>query len=507
MIIMSHPIRAAVRTLAFVTVCVLLVADSRAQGDTYRQLRHGVEAILQQEDFGSAFWGIEILDLEDDEVLYARNPTRALVPASTTKLATTAAALEWLGPKARLVTTLFADGPIEDGTLHGDLIVRGGGDPTIAEDLDEYGYAGLLAQWVDSVSAAGIRRIGGDVIGDDDVFDDVAYGPGWQWDDFPFYYSVEISGLSYNENVVDFAVAGSAEGSAGTVTWEPETEYVSFINASVTVDRRGRIEEAYVRPPGSNDFVIASRVPEGRVEREALAVHNPTRFFVHVLRERLESAGIVVDGGAVDVDDLARKPDYASTSMRVLARHQSPPVAEIAALVNKPSHNLAAESLLKTLGRIPEDEDDDPLPGSWERGAAVVRQTLGRAGVDTLRVRLVDGSGLSRLNLITPRAIGQLLAYMWSHPDPEIRDAFVRSLAVGGADGTLEGRFASGAAAGRVLGRTGTMTSVSALAAYVTRRGREPLVVVLIANNHLVPSRRVRQAQDDIVNLLARLSL
>jgi D-alanyl-D-alanine carboxypeptidase/D-alanyl-D-alanine-endopeptidase (penicillin-binding protein 4) len=291
------------------------------------------------------------------------------------------------------------------------------------------------------------------------------------------------------------------------VSWEPATTYIEVRNETITISHDSSIAESYVRDPDDNVFVLGSRVPEGRIDREALAVWNPTLYFAHVLRETLEAAGIPVRGAAVDVDDRARRPDYADDRIRRLALHRSPPISDIAALVNKPSHNLAAESLLKTLGRLPETKGAASLPGSWERGAQIVARTLARAGIDTNDVRLLDGSGLSRLNLITPHAFAQLLGYMWNHPDEAVRDAFVASLAAGGGEGTLSSRFSSGATAGRVRARTGTMTSVSALAGYLMRGSRPPIAFVVVCNNYTVPTRRVRAAQDDIVNLLARLSL
>lgn len=494
-------------TLAVATLSSLNSSAARAQDVPINLLRRGIDAIVEQEAFGNAIWGIEIRDAASGKVLYARNAHKSMLPASNTKLATTAAALEQLGPDFRLETTLFAEGEVADSTLRGRLIVRGGGDPTIAEGLRDYGYVGLFAEWADSLRAAGIAHVEGVIVGDDDAFDDVPYGPGWQWDDLPYYYAPQISALSYNENVARFSLLGQSPGRPAVVDWEPRTGYVTARNQTVSVHSSGRIEEEYVRDERHQTFILRSRVPEGQVEREALSVWNPTLFFVHVLREELERARIDVAGPVLDVDDLAMPPRYDLEHVRPIARHHSPPISRLVELVNRPSHNLAAESLHKTLGRIPASASEGWRVGTWSGGRARVAETLARAGVDTTTVDLRDGSGLSRMNVVTPKALAQLLTYMWNHDNPQVRDAFVASLAIGGAPGTLSARFTSGAPAQRVHARTGTMSFVSALSGYLTRPSDPPLVFVILCNNFTVPSRVVRAAQDDIVNLLARLTL
>ena len=502
---MQVPARSLLSVLAFWVSVAVMPPNSAAQDLSPERLQSAIDALLTRAPLENAIWGIEVRDLLSGEVLYARNPTTSLIPASTTKLATTAAAIERLGPDFRLETGLYVDGEIVNGTLMGDLVIRGAGDPTIAEDLERYGARGVLRAWVDSVRAVGVRRIRGEIVGDDDVFDDVAYGPGWQWDDLRFYYAPEVSGLSYNENVVHFTLRGTRLGAPTDVTWEPNTDYVRVRNQTLTTARGAGVQEEYDRTAEDNWFELRSRVPIGSVERERLTVHNPTLYFAYVFRETLRDAGIEVEGLPRDIDQREVKPRYEG--LQRIARHESPPIAELAALVNKPSHNLAAESLLKTLGRGDLHTQGSTTAGTWERGSRVVREMLGRAGVDTAHVRLVDGSGLSRMNVVTAQALGALLRYMWFHPDETVRSAYVASLSVGGEDGTLSGRFASGPARGRVHARTGTMTSVSALAGYLTRDHQPPITFVLICNNHLVPSRHVRTVQDEVVNLLARLSL
>ena len=451
------------------------------------------------------------MDLGTGETLYARNAQKNFVPASVQKLLTTAAALDALGPGFRYTTTLWADGPVREGTLDGHLVVQGTGDPTIGDRLFEEDYptegdpAALFRAWADSLRAAGITAVTEHVIGDDDVFDDTELGNGWAWDDVPGVYAAELSGLSFNEGRVTVTARGTQPGRPAELSWEPlGTDYVYFINQTTTVPRRTRADREIRRERGGNTFWIESEVPAGRELRHTLSVHNPTRYFVHVLRGVLRAEGIAVDGDPVDVDDWRAKPDYAR--LRRIATHTSPTLAEIAALTNKESQNLYAEHLLKTLGalRCPPDRDDDVACGSAAAGLLSARPLFERAGMDVENLRARDGSGMSPYNMVAPEDVTALLRTMWVHPDPAVTDAFVASLAVAGEDGTVRGRMRGGRTRGNVYVKTGTVTGAKNLAGYVTTAGGSTLAFALLCNNFGTSTRNVVRAQDEIAELLAR---
>jgi D-alanyl-D-alanine carboxypeptidase/D-alanyl-D-alanine-endopeptidase (penicillin-binding protein 4) len=172
-------------------------------------------------------------------------------------------------------------------------------------------------------------------------------------------------------------------------------------------------------------------------------------------------------------------------------------------VLNKRSQNLYAEQVLRTLAAERPIDDDDLLPGSSEMGVQAAMAAFVAAGIDTTRLQLVDGSGLSRQNLVTPTMTAALLHYMWRHPDDATRDAFIDSLPVGGRDGTLQYRFRNGSARGKVRAKTGTLGNVSALAGYVPSATDRPLAFVLMCNNYTARGRAVRGAQDRVVGLLA----
>lgn len=497
--------------------CILLYAPLALQAQpapaSLEGLRERIEAVLDSAAFQNAFWGVEIVDLESGETLYARNARKSFIPASNTKLYTTAAALDQLGPDYRYRTGLYTDGEVDaGGVLEGNLIVRGSGDPVIGGRFNGGDLTQTFRAWADSLRAAGITRINGDVVGDDDVFDDAPLGYGWSWDDEPYWYAAEISGLSFNDNNVDFAIEGQDVGAPAQVQWEPfRTDYVQVINATRTIPAGASLDEGYTRERGTNTIRLSSLVPAGRTDTESLAVTNPTRFFAHVFREALLRAGLPVAGRPVDVDEMPIKPDYEGGGLRRIAVHTSPPLREIARVANTRSQNFYAEALIKTLGAerpLPPEqfgaEEEEIEPGSAEMGIGAAMETFVRAGIDTSRIQLVDGSGLSRMNLVTPHMTVALLAYMWAHPEPDVRQAFSASLPVGGYDGTLRFRYATGAARGNIRAKTGTVSNASALSGYVTSAAGTPLAFAMMANHYTVDADRIRAVQDIIVELLAR---
>lgn len=468
-----------------------------------------IDAVLQRDAYVGASWGIAVTDVNTGEVLYTHNAEKNFVPASNAKLLTSAAALEHLGPDYRYRTRVYVDGPVRDGTLEGNLIVRGSGDPTLGSSEGDAPPTAVFRAWADSLRARGIRHIAGDVVGDDDFIDDTPLGYGWSWDDAPYGYAAEIGGLVFHDNTVELRIEGRQPGMPGRLEWMPgNTEYVSVQNRTRTVRGLRRVDESYQRQRGTNEILAATQLPPGATEREAITVTNPTLFFTHVLRDVLLDKGISVQGRPVDVDAIPIKPSYTAEAMQRVATHVSPPLRRIAAQLNAESLNLYAEQVLRTLGTAPlPNAPPDLASGTSARGAFAVRSTLARAGVDTSHVTIADGSGLSRYNLVSADALVRLLQYMWAHPDTTMRDAFYESLPVGGKNGTLSYRFRGrDAANGNVRAKTGTLTGISALSGFVTSARGTPLAFAIVCNHHTTSGRTARTGQDVIVNALARLA-
>lgn len=474
------------------------------------RLGEAIADTIGTDTFTGALWGVKVVNLRSGTVLYSKNADHNFVPASNVKLLTTAAALEQLGPDYRYRTNVYVDGPIEDGTLKGNLIVRGTGDPTIGGHEQRENPTQVFRQWAASLRERGITHIAGNVIGDDTRLDETPLGHGWSWSDISYAYAAEIGGLVFNENTVDLRVEGRNVGEPARITWDPfRTNYVDVVNRSRTVPFREEEDEEYQRIMGTNTIHVKTQVHPNGVETESITVSNPTLYFTHVLRDVLLQEGISVDGRAADLDEIALKIEYDEEPLRRVASYTSPPLSEIVQTLNHESQNLYAEQLLRTLAvEAPPETEEDLPPGSSELGVKAVRQTLARAEVDTSRIQLVDGSGLSRQNLVQPEAVIRVLEHMWLHRNPDVSAAFYDSLPRGGEDGTLQYRFRGRSPArANVQAKTGTLSNTSSLSGYVTSDSGAPIAFSVFCNHHLAEGDQVRSAQDVIVNTIARLPL
>jgi len=497
------------------TVVLGLAATAKAQPapgvkSAQSAIRNAVIDTIEAAPYSGAFWGVEVTNLRTGRRLFQHNPTHLFTPASNTKLLTAAAALTRLGPSYRYETGLYVDGPVRDGVLQGNLVVRGSGDPTLGGYEQRASPTSVFRDWADSLKAAGISRIEGDIIGDDDPFSDVPLGDGWSWNDVPYSYAAEVNGLVFNTNAIDLEVRGRRPGAPARITWSPfETDFVRIVNRTRTVPRDSSSEEEYDRPFDTNTFTVRSRLHPRETQTETLTITEPTQYFTHVLRTVLLREGISVDGRGVDVDEMSIKPQYEADSVRQVGTYRSPPLHRIVRTMNRESQNLYAEQLLRTLAVVnrPDTTSDDLTEGSAALGTLAVKAELAATGVDTSRVQLADGSGLSRKNYVSPRALTRLLEHMWVDAPPELSSAFYDALPVGGQNGTLEYRFGGALAEGNVRAKTGTLTGASALSGYVTTAGGTPLSFVIFCNHHMAEADEVRAAQDAIVNALAGLPL
>jgi D-alanyl-D-alanine carboxypeptidase/D-alanyl-D-alanine-endopeptidase (penicillin-binding protein 4) len=470
-------------------------------------IEQSFEKLLSAEDLSDAFWGIRVVNLETGAALFSQHQEKNFVPASNLKLFTSAAALDLLGPNFRYETSLYARGTIRGDTLIGDLIVKGSGDPSIGGRFTGGDRTRTFRQWADSLRAHGIHRITGHIIGDDRIFDQETLGTGWSWDDLTYYYAAPVSGLSYNENCIDVFIRSQQIGQRATVSWRPyNTDYVSIQNNTVTIPREASLDEGYHRRMDSNQIRLYSRVPAGRIDTESLTIHNATRYFTHVFRETLHRSGLQVDGRALDIDDTSDSLTYADDrNLRRLATYRSPPLHELVQVLNKKSQNLYADHLFKTLGvhaRLPSNAGDR---GTFAAGEGAVKMFLADVGIDTARVQLADGSGLSRQNLVTPLATTRLLSALWHHPVRQTTKAFTESLPLGGVDGTLEFRFVQSPARGNVRAKTGYLSNVRSLSGFVTTRDGTPLAFSIFCNNYTVDTDRVDHVQNTMVSRLTDL--
>jgi len=428
-----------------------------------------------------ALVSVRIESLTTGEVLYTRNSERHVVPASNMKVVTLAVAAERLGWDFRYETRLEAAGRVSDGVLKGDLVIVGSGDPSIGSD--DAGAAPVFAGWIRALREAGIQRVHGRIVGDDDAFDDEGWGGGWAWDYLTAGYAAPSGGLSYNENVaVIRARPGAAVGAPSEVLITPPGHGFVVDNRASTGTAGIRATFSASRAFGSPTVETRGELPLGASETaRTTPVLNPTLFFARSLEAALVETGLAVRDGAWDIDEL--NAPIADGERRTIARHISPPLSTLAGHLMKASQNFYAEALLKTIGRAASGT------GSADSGRRAVRNTLESWGLPSDAVVVYDGSGLSRYNYVTADAIVAILRRMWESETH--RGPFVATLPVAGHDGTLESRMRDGPLARRVQAKTGTIANVRSLSGYLDTDSGEKIVFSVIANHFTASSAQV----------------
>ena len=446
-----------------------------------QQLRADLSAIFETPQFERSFWSVLVGPAASGDDVYSLNAGKLMMPGSAMKLVTVAAAAELLGWDHQFETRVVSVAPVDAGILRGDLVVVGGGDPTISERSDTPGTLGILAR---QVREAGITRIEGGVIGHDDLFDDNGFGDGWTLDNLPYGYAAAVSALEYNEGSVDLVIrAGAAAGDPVVIQVRPDGGGLHIDNRLVTVAESGTGRLTLTRLPGSSRVVVQGQIPaKAPPFVRTASVDNPTAFFVSAFRAALIAEGIQVNGDAVDIDDFLAKPDL--TDVRAVVSHKSPRLREIASVMMKVSQNQYAEMLLRAIG--------------GRDKAANVLKSWGLAGDSYV---MADGSGLSRYNYVTSDVLVRVLWQM--RADPKHAAAFTETLPVAGRDGTLSKRLAGTPAEGRVRAKTGTVDNVRAIAGYVDTASGETLAFSIIANNFTVPASAIDAAADQALVRLA----
>ncbi|HEX2189881.1 MAG TPA: D-alanyl-D-alanine carboxypeptidase/D-alanyl-D-alanine-endopeptidase [Longimicrobiaceae bacterium] len=458
------------------------------------RLAVALDSVFADTAFRRATWGVLVRSPRTGATLYRRNAERMLVPASNMKVVTGAAALEALGPNWRFRTTVAAGGPVEGGTLRGDLVVRGSGDPTVGARFGGGDARAVFRAWADSLRARGITRVAGRVVGNDDALDDVPLGRGWAWDDLDAGYSAEVGALQLNEGVVGVRVTpGPRAGDTARVALSPPTAYVPVDVRVVTTPAGTPPNVQAARAPAGPGIVVSGVVPlDTTAVSEEVAVRDNTLYFATVLRETLRERGIEVEGPAVDADSLPMA-ERGVGAVPIFV-HASPPMREVLPAFMKPSQNQYGELLLKTLGRELRGE------GSARAGSAAVDSLVRTWGLDPGALAQADGSGLSRYNLVAPELLAGILEHMLRSPYGAV---WRESLPLAGADGTLAGRLRGTPLEGRVQAKTGTLTGVRALSGYVPGPDGEPLVFSILLNHH---TRSAREADRVIDAALLRIS-
>ncbi len=470
-----------------------------------QSLERKIETLLERPAAQRATWAYRAVRLAGGAVLCERNARVPMTPASNTKLVTTALALLRLGPDYRFVTrVLAAQAPDADGRLRGDLRLVGGGDPTLSgravpysKDAKEGDPLGPLGELAGQVAARGVKVIDGDVVGDATRWPWSPYPAGWAVGDMTWEYGAPVSALTVNDNAVRLSVRpGQTEGAPAMVAFHPPVEPFTVHNTLRTragVERRVEV----ARAPGSRVLEIRGMAPPGGgAAVQWLAVPEPAQFAAEVFALLLRQRGIAIRGFA---RGLTRAPgmEWSEPQGVELARRESPPLSELARIVNKVSQNLHAEMLLRETAHVLRGE------GTAQAGVEEMRALLKEAGADEAEFDLEDGSGLSRRGLLSPHTLVALLQHLEAKGRGE---QFRLLLPVAGNDGTLSARFRGMEEAAAIRAKTGSLSHVAALSGYAGNDPARRVAFSIIVNGYTAPAAEVRSLMDTIVIEILRES-
>jgi D-alanyl-D-alanine carboxypeptidase/D-alanyl-D-alanine-endopeptidase (penicillin-binding protein 4) len=397
--------------------------------------------------------GISIVSVPDGAVVYASREKIPHIPASNQKLLVSAAALVRLGPEFRFTTRL--------ARRSNDLVIIGGGDPALGDPVfaEAAGepITAVFHRWAETLREAGVDVIRGDLIVDDQAFDNEWVHPHWNPADLLHWYAAPIGGLNFNDNCIDVTVIpGKKTGDITSVRVVPGNTLVEVVNKSRTA---GKGTPTITRQGNSHTYVITGRCAKTS-NLQSVPVVDPPLFFAGALRTSLAAKGIRVEG-MIRRERVRQDEDRLPAGVTLLATHGSR-LADVVTRMNKKSQNLFAECLLKTLGRYDEETTVPRRIGAWSDGRSTVERFMNRINREAEGLVVDDGSGLSRDNRVSPEQITRLLVYMYNQP---VRDVYVQSLAVSGIDGTLRKRMKD--IKGTVFAKTGYISGVRSLSGYV----------------------------------------
>jgi D-alanyl-D-alanine carboxypeptidase/D-alanyl-D-alanine-endopeptidase (penicillin-binding protein 4) len=448
---------------------------------TLAELQAKISEILAKPELSPAMVGIKVVSLDTGRVLFEDHADKLLRPASNMKLYTVATALDRLSPDYRFSTSVYASSkPDAAGVVHGDLTIYGRGDPSIAARFNNGDYFKGIDDLASRIVAAGVKRVEGDIIGDESYFVGPKLGSGWNWEDLTWYYGAEVTPLTANDNALDlFVKPGAAVGQPAVITTGPPDPLLKIVNNVTTSAKGVRREISIQRGLGENTITISGTIPlEDRGYTGGIGISHPALLFVYMLRSSLAQKRVVITG-------TSRTRDAADQYQNEIATLQSPPFSVIAAQTLKPSQNLYTELILRTLGKVtppPPTTIPSTLPQSSEElGLEAVKSFLKTVGIRPESLVLDDGSGLSRNDMITADASVQLLTFMSKH---RYANVFRDALPIAGVDGTLRNRFKATPAENNLRAKTGSLSSAASLGGYMTTAAGEKLAFSIMVNNY-----------------------
>ncbi len=470
------------RTLAVLFSLALFLhggASLASKIDALARLQSAIDQVLATPDLKAGFQGVSILSLKDHTTLYERNADKVFIPASNTKLLTSAFALHQLGSEFSFETSVQYTGSLQaEGVLQGDLVLVGSGDPTLSLDN--------LRTLAHQVAVQGVKRIQGVLRLDTKRFDTEPYAEGWAIDDEAYSYQTPILGINLNHNTFDLYVRpGKAPGDPVEIETRPAIDARWFHITAKTTKKEAL---TITRDHDTKTITIAGeRSVDTKPERtlvDSLAIPNVSEFVLQQFEALLKAEGVSLESTS------AFSPH---APLQKLASTRSESLLKLLEKMNKPSDNLIADCLFLASAK-------EAPSLSWSQSQALYPSAFKQMGLDTNHIRIKDGSGLSRQNLVSPRNLVRLLSFCATMP---ASSSFYDSLPIAGVDGTLKNRMKQTRAENNCRAKTGSLGGVSSLSGYVKTMDGELLAFSLLMNNHTCPSSKARTAQDRIVVLLA----
>lgn len=475
-----------------VLLCLLICFHALAGAQTPAP----VKRLLQAPYMRGASFSLIVKDVQDGKTVCSYDTDRLQSPASVLKTVATATALEILGEDYRYPTTLEYDGTLENGTLKGNLYIKGSGDPSLGSSYFAPDQNKFLSAWIAALQKAGIRRITGSIISDESIFDTEGVSVKWLREDMGNYYAPGSYGLSVFDNMYKLSLQTGAVGSRPVLKGtEPNIPFIRFKNylktASVSSD------SAYIIGAPLDDVRYLYGVLPANRETYVLKgdIPDPALYLAHYLTDRLRQKGIQVDGAPSCYRIEAEENRWNKKERKEIVTTYSPTLREIASVCNHVSHNLYADALLKTIGLQYKPRKNEVI-SSFGRGVQVVKEYWEKKGLDVFSLRMNDGSGLAPVDKVSAGFMGELLAYMAT--ESAVSEAFIASLPQAGIEGSVRNFLKGSKLQGKARLKSGGITGVRSYAGYITEDGKT-YAVAIFSNNYSCPMNRMTGALEKLL--------
>lgn len=471
-------------------------------GISLRQLEKQVEIFSKDPSLRTASWGFVVYNVRTGEELHSVNPDLSLIPASALKIVTTATALNILGKEYRYETLLQYCGQIDDkDILHGNLYILGSGDPAFGSPhmKDTETTEEIFEKWFEALQKLGIKKVEGQIIADESVFDNELVPREWTWEDVGNYYGAGSSGLTVRENkyTIYFEPDLTPGKPARVLKTDPPLPWVDFINQVYTAQPHTGDNVYILGSPFSNKRWLTGTVPAGVAKFGVRgSMPDPAYFCARHFHDFLKEKGLQITEKPTTSIMLQEKNIFKVEKRYTIAIHNSPPLKKIIERTNTNSVNTYAENLLKTIAL------KEQMTGTTNAGIKTVKEFWSNKGIDIQGFYMHDGSGLAQKNRITPKQLAHILKLSADSPNS---NPFFESLATAGHTGTLSHLFRGMPSQDILIAKSGFLSNVIAYAGYTKTKSNELIAFVLIVNDYDDTARIMRNKMIELLDSITQL--